>query len=469
MAFADSLSPPLSLYEFMAASPSSGSAWLKDAQGSVAFSDIIHGTVFSGYRHTLFGKSVAVACKDQLKSALALFELDSIASRLVVCPPDFDLDRLTAVIKQADIDIVASDYEIPDSGPSVQRVFCSPQGPREALEDGPRQCTEWILPTSGTTGAPKLVAHHLEGLLGAVKKPPLSGEPIVWATFYDIRRYGGLQIFLRAVTGGMTLVLSDASEPLEDYIRRCQEANVTHISGTPSHWRKLLMSSRHDLLKPKYVRLSGEIADRAILESLRAAYPSAIVAHAYASTEAGVAFEVTDGLEGFPAAYISEAGEVALRVEDSSLRIRSNRTATRYVGRDDLALFDEHGFVDTDDMVELRGERYFFMGRRSGVINIGGLKVHPEEVENVINLHPDVQMSLVRARRNPIMGHVIVASVVLKNNTHQPDPRESQTALSTEIIAACQQRLERHKIPAVINFVASLDLVGSGKLARINA
>jgi len=64
-----------------------------------------------------------------------------------------------------------------------------------------------VLPTSGTTGAPKLVAHRLEGLLGAIRP---ACEPIpVWATFYDIRRYGGLQIFLRACVTGAQLLLSE--------------------------------------------------------------------------------------------------------------------------------------------------------------------------------------------------------------------------------------------------------------------
>jgi len=82
-------------------------------------------------------------------------------------------------------------------------------------------------------------------------------------------------------------------------------------------------------MAPRYVRLSGEIADQAILDHLRAAYPHADVAHAFASTEAGVAFDVGDGLAGFPASLIDEprAG-VEMRVEDGSLRIRSSRIAT---------------------------------------------------------------------------------------------------------------------------------------------
>ena len=70
---------------------------------------------------------------------------------------------------------------------------------------------------------------------------------------------------------------------------------------------------------------------------------------------------------------------------DESLRIRSTRTAHAYVGRNAVALTDGDGFVDTGDMVELRSDRYRFVGRRGGIINIGGLEVHPEEIDAVVN------------------------------------------------------------------------------------
>ena len=79
---------------------------------------------------------------------------------------------------------------------------------------------------------------------------------------------------------------------------------VTHLTGTPSHWRRALMSPANSQIAPRYVRLSGEIADQAVLDSLKARFPDAAIGHAYASTEAGVGFEVTDGLEGFPASFI---------------------------------------------------------------------------------------------------------------------------------------------------------------------
>jgi acyl-coenzyme A synthetase/AMP-(fatty) acid ligase len=327
--------------------------------------------------------------------------------------------------------------------------------------------TEWLLLTSGTTGAPKVVNHSLEGLTGAIAaEGPAKGPPPVWATFYDMHRYGGLQIFLRAVVGGGSMVLSDAKENIGDHLTRLIRRGVTHISGTPSHWRKALMTSGVAAFHPDYVRLSGEIADQAVLDALRKAFPGASIGHAFASTEAGVGFAVNDGLEGFPAAFLGKnAGGVEMKVEDGSLRIRSRRTAHGYVGHNAAALADDDGFIDTGDMVELRGDRYYFVGRRGGIINVGGLKVHPEEVEAVINRHLGVRMSRVRSRKSPITGAIVVADVVLADST---DRARAQT-IKNDIVADCRQSLAPHKVPAMITFVQSLDVTGAGKLARTNA
>ena len=112
-------------------------------------------------------------------------------------------------------------------------------------------------------------------------------------------------------------------------------------------------------------------------------------------------------------------------------------------------------------MVERRGDRYHFVGRRNGVINVGGLKVHPEEIEAVINRHPAVRMSLVRGRRNPITGAIVVAEVVL----HAPG-RDRRPAVKDEILAACRRDLSPFKAPASLRFVPSLAMTAGGKLER---
>ena len=131
-----------------------------------------------------------------------------------------------------------------------------------------------------------MVLHALSSLAGAIvieaepASPPASS--MVWSTFYDIRRYGGLQIFLRAALTGKSLVLSSATESTADFLARAGSHGVTHISGTPSQWRRALMSPSAHKIAPRYVRLSGEIADQVILDRLRACYQDAAVAHVVA-------------------------------------------------------------------------------------------------------------------------------------------------------------------------------------------
>jgi acyl-coenzyme A synthetase/AMP-(fatty) acid ligase len=456
------MSRPLDLLSLARAAAPAEDARLRAPAGDISWRSAVESTALGGSRVALAGKSVLIGASSQFNAALAMLELDGVAARMVITPPDFTAERLASAIAQAEVDAIICDDGTTDFGVEAPRYFVSAPTP-DVEPRGESIATEWVLPTSGTTGAPKLVAHRLDGLLGAVR-PRAAGEPApVWATFYDIRRYGGMQIFLRAATSGATLLLTDANEALADHVSRMAAAGVTHLSGTPSHWRRLLMSPDAARIAPAYVRLSGEIADRAILDSLAAFYPQAKIVHAYASTEAGVGFEVTDGREGFPASYLDGPGGVEMRVVDGSLRLKSRRIADRYVGRDDLKLADDEGFVDTDDLVERVGDRYFFKGRRAGTINVGGLKVHPEEVEQVINMHEAVRMSLVKARRNPITGDLIVAQVMLKESDATP---ERKRAVKDEILATCRARLDRHKTPVSIDFVPSLAMSAGGKLLR---
>jgi acyl-coenzyme A synthetase/AMP-(fatty) acid ligase len=111
--------------------------------------------------------------------------------------------------------------------------------------------------------------------------------------------------------------------------------------------------------------------------------------------------------------------------------------------------------------VELSGDRYVFAGRKGGIINIGGLKVHPEEIEAVINRHPQVRMSLVRPKKSPVTGAIVIADVVLR--TECP---VAETQVKDDILALCRAALPRHKVPAAISFVPSLDVAATGKLLR---
>jgi acyl-coenzyme A synthetase/AMP-(fatty) acid ligase len=437
--------------------------FLRGQEASICWSDLLAGTMLAGRADEFSGRSVLIAVSSQFTAAAVLVELDGVARRVILYPPDLSLEHLDFVTDCAGADILLSDR----SSTSPSSVICVKPSPWAKVPEGEsaseQQETEWVLLTSGTTGRPKLVVHTLASLTGAIKTGRPQTDAMVWSTFYDIRRYGGLQIFLRAAVTGTSLVLSSAQESTADFLARAASHGVTHISGTPSHWRRALMSPAAHLIAPEYVRLSGEIADQAILNQLRSVYPQSRIGHAFATTEAGVAFDVNDGLAGFPANALESTPDVEMKVVNRSLRIRSNRTARCYLDAQ-RALRDADGFVDTGDVLELREDRYHFVGRGDGMINVGGMKVFPEEVEAVINGHPKVEMSLVRTRKNPITGALVVADVVLK-----PAAEAASSEVRIDILRLCRETLPAHKVPATINFVPALAVAETGKLIRLHA
>jgi acyl-CoA synthetase (AMP-forming)/AMP-acid ligase II len=392
---------------------------------------------------TARGHSVFLHTATQLPSVLALLDLDGVAARVVLCTPD-QAQHAEALKQRAETDLVVACGETALLDRPVW------QGARDID-------TEWVLLTSGTTGVPKMVRHTLASLAGPLDDGLNVATGAIWSTFYDVRRYGGLQILLRALLGGGSMILSSQAETPADFLKRLSRKGVTHISGTPSHWRRALMSNAIGAISPAYVRLSGEIVDQTILDQLRKTYPKANLGHAFATTEAGVGFDVRDGKAGFPASYIGcSSMKAELRIENDTLHIRSSRTARGYIG---APLNGHDGFVDTGDLVELRDNRYYFTGRREGVINVGGQKVYPEEVEAVLRQHPAIRMARARSLKNPVTGNLVVADVVLQQCYALNDVRE-------DLMAHCRRHLASWKVPVFIRESDTIDITPAGKVAR---
>ncbi len=414
-------------------------------------------------------RSVLFYTSDHLLTAATAMQLDGIARRITLATADLTSEQLLSVVKTAEAQLVIFDTQLLSELPVATIKLLEKLAPQVNLPTTQKNIdTEWVLLTSGTSGLPKLVSHSVESLAGGLPARRDHTEVVIWSTFYDVRRYGGLQILLRALISQTPLVLTSPHEPTHSFLSRVSTHQVTHISGTPSHWRGVLMTGQARVISPHYIRLSGEIADQSILDHLKATFPKAAISHAFASTEAGVGFEVTDGLAGFPMEYVNDPHRpVELRVVDGTLRIKSQRNARHYLGQDTEAIIGADSFVDTGDLVELLDGRYHFRGRKTGVINIGGLKVHPEEVEALLNKDPRVHLSLVYSRKSPIVGALVAADVVLKDSS-QYSPTD-ELAIKDELLARCRDTLAPHKVPAVMRFVPQLAVNPTGKLVRPHA
>src|SRR3981189_3499083 len=205
---------------------------ISDARQSVSLTNILEQTCLVGRFGQLSGRSVLLAVSDQLISAIAMTEIDGVARRMLLCPPDLNADHFNALIEDAGIDAIVTDQPARWADAEVYLVMAARAPVRGTAKAKAKikRATEWLMLTSGTSGVPQIVSHTLEGLTGAnAAAGPAQGPPPVWATFYDIRRYGGLQILLRAVIGGGSIVLSEPGEAIADHVARLRAGGVPHI------------------------------------------------------------------------------------------------------------------------------------------------------------------------------------------------------------------------------------------------
>ena len=309
--------------------------------------------------------------------------------------------------------------------------------------------TRWVLSTSGTTGLPKSIGHTRASLTRTIRPTPRAAG-LVWGLLYDPNRMAGLQVLLQSLCTDAPLVAPALHDPLPQRIRDLVLGGTTALSATPTMWRRILQVPGIDDWAPEQLTLGGEIADQLVLDGLRHRFPKARITHVFASTETGAAFSVHDGRAGFPASYLDEApGGVRLDVRDGILWVHSPGSSTA----------EADGFASTGDVVERVDDRVLFRGRASGVVNVGGTNVWPEEVEALVRSHPDVLDAVVSATPNPLAGNLLVASVVVAAGA---DPDAVRKGLRRWV----RDRAPTSHVPAQVTVVDDLTHATTGKASR---
>jgi acyl-CoA synthetase (AMP-forming)/AMP-acid ligase II len=316
-----------------------------------------------------------------------------------------------------------------------------------------------LLTTSGTTGAPKLVRHSMERLLGRIRTAPAS-ETARWLLTYHPASFAGLQVLLTALLSGSKIgAVSEGGVP--ELVVAALEVKPTHISGTPTFWRAFLIAlgDRATELPLRQATLGGEMVDQQVLDRLRLTFPRVGITHIYASTEAGALFAVKDAKAGFPARWLEEEVEgVALRIHNGALEVRSPRAMLGYAsGEASPGLSD--GWLGTGDLVEQTGDRVYFRGRQDSMISVGGAKLTPEEVEAILLEVPGVNEARAFGVKNPITGQVVGVEILA-------EPGINRDELRAAVVRHAMARLPAYKVPRSIRFVDSMKLSQAGKKTR---
>jgi acyl-coenzyme A synthetase/AMP-(fatty) acid ligase len=378
--------------------------------------------------------------------------LESIASSIFLQPNGLEEDVIEEFYRQAKIEYVVT---VNANGVGVTKTNF------ETMSDDKNDHSEIVLATSGTSGTPKLVKYSISKLTATCQKDIIRGAEFVWGLTYDLNRFAGIQVYIQAICSGSSIAVSEASQSMQEIITCFTVNHVNALSATPSFWRKVLMLPDSRNLRVKRITLGGEISDQSIIDGLRNYFPESKLVHIYASTEAGVGFVVKDNKKGFPASYLNSPElAVNLKVVDNILWIKSKNSLDKLISGNIEIDFD--GYINSGDIVDVKNDRVLFMGRDSGSLNVGGNKVMPEEVEQVLNNIDKVQLSKVYGKKNPILGTVVTADIVLSEQGKVLDKK----ALKQTIINFCKPRLAAYKIPVTFKIVENIDINENGKIVR---
>src|SRR5204862_4489641 len=132
------------------------------------------------------------------------------------------LEHLPSLVARGGVDAIVTDSAQIDDEPIdvALRVPCGVDVIAAHPHTTATRATQWVMLTSGTTGAPKMVVHTLATLTAPIDPNRTASADVMWGTFYDMRRYGGLEIFLRAMFGAGSLILSIAAEAPAAFLER---------------------------------------------------------------------------------------------------------------------------------------------------------------------------------------------------------------------------------------------------------
>ncbi len=403
------------------------------------------------------GRRVATYLRDGPELLSLLMALERIQAEACLISADTPEPTAKALLDEFSIVSALTDRDVADPR------FINLNSHRVSIgteESNRNNESKVVIFTSGTSGKPKGAAHTWRSLSAGIKRDPKFASTR-WLLTYGMTRFAGLQVLLQSFLNGGCLVIPESAE-IEETARLIEKHGVANVSGTPTFWRKLLTGTTEEQrarMPLSQITLGGEVVNQPVLNALRSAWPKAQMTHIYASTEMGVCFSVKDGLEGFPAVFLTSVPNgLSFKIQEGELFIRSSRAMRGYLNRSKTA--DE--WFATGDLVELRGERAFFLGRKSDIINVGGSKVYPAEIEEQIAQVPGVLHVRVFGQRSSFAGQLVSAEIV-------PVPQMNPVELRNRIVQHCANTLTPYKCPRLINFVTELKETGSQKLARREA
>ena len=297
----------------------------------------------------------------------------------------------------------------------------------------------FILFSSGTTGDPKAAVHNLIPLLDKYK---VRGKKLRSVAFLLFDHIGGFNTVMYNIANGGMLVTLEKRNP-EEVAKLIEKYKIEVLPTSPSFINMLLFSriyEKYDISSLKIISYGTEPMPKSTLESFNKMFPKIKLKQTYGLSEVGIMRTKSESSDSL---WLKVGGddEHQIKIIDDILWIKSKMSMLGYLNAP--SPFDNEGWMNTKDKVLQKGEYIKILGRESELINVGGEKVYPAEVESVILEVVGVRDAIVKKEENPVLGNVVICEVAINEGVL---PKE----IKKEIKSHCKEKLEKYKRPIKI-------------------
>lgn len=295
-----------------------------------------------------------------------------------------------------------------------------------------------VLFSSGSTGKPKGILHDFNLVVEKFRK---QRQAVVAIPFLMIDHFGGINTIL-AITASLGTVVTVSDRSLPKICNAIARYKVELLPATPSFLTLLMASqlqSDYDLSSLKRITYGTEVMPQSTLDRLTKTFPNVVLQQTYGLSEVGV---LRSQSRGDGTLWVRIGGEgFQTKIINNVLWIKSEYAMVGYLNAP--SEFDADGWFNTQDQVEVDGEYFRILGRVTDLINVGGQKVYPTEVENVILEMENIQDVAVYGEKHNLLGQIVVAKVILENS-------ETADSVKRRIREACLGKLASYKVPAKV-------------------
>ena len=399
--------------------------------------------IYEEYENALSFLQENAVKQGQVVALLADFTPVSMALMLALVECDVIIVPISKTIKQIDSYLRVSETEvfIDASGDSlrIKRMENMVEHPmllqlRETGNPG------LILFSSGTTGEPKAALHDLTYLMEKFKRP---GKVLRTITFLLFDHIGGFNTLFHSLANGGTIVTVQTREA-EEICRLIEKYHVELLPTSPTFINMILLSrayEKYDLSSLKIISYGTEPMPESTLKQLNKLYPKIKLKQTYGLSEVGIMATKSEASDSL---WMKLGGEgYETKIVDDILYIRARSAMIGYLNAP--SPFDEEGWFNTKDKVLIKGDYLKILGRTTDLINVGGEKVYPIEVESTLLEMDEIKDARVYGVDHPLTGKMVVAELNVDEENQNRD-------FIKKVRGYCKDRLERFKIPAKFVF-----------------